>query len=57
MDIDYNSANITVDIAGSAPDTDISPDGQWAVLHLSRNADPIIAGDRTASDADVSAIN
>ena len=57
MDIDYNSANMAVDIDGSAPDTDISPDKQWAVLHLSRNANPIIAGDRTASDADISAIN
>jgi hypothetical protein len=46
-----------VDVEGSKPDTDISPDGQWAVLHLTRNADPIIAGDKTKQDFEVSGIN
>jgi hypothetical protein len=57
MEIDHKSANTVVDVAGSAPDTDISPNKQWAVLHLTRNADPIIARDRPATGADMSAIN
>jgi hypothetical protein len=57
MEIDYNSAKITVDINGSAPGSDISPDGQWAALHLTRNAERYIAGDKTATDAELSAIN
>jgi hypothetical protein len=57
MEIDFKSAKMAVDITGSAPDTDISPDGQWAILHLTRNADPIVAHNRPASDADMSAIN
>jgi hypothetical protein len=57
MDIDFKSARMNVDIAGSAPNTDISDDGQSAVLHLTRNADPIIAKNKRASDSQISAIN
>ena len=56
MDIDHKSAKLKVDIAGSEPDTDISADGRWAFLHLKRNADLIVGGNRRASDADKSAI-
>ena len=57
MEIDFKSAKITVDIKVSKAGTGISPDRKLAVLHLTRNADPIIAGDETASDVDASAIN
>src|SRR6478672_11973141 len=56
MEIEYDSANMEVDVVGSKADTSISPDGQWAALHLTRNANSIIAGDKTASDFDVSGI-
>ena len=52
MDIDFKSAKMAVDITGSAPDTDISPDGRWAILHLTRNANLIVAHNQQASDAD-----
>jgi hypothetical protein len=50
-------AKITVDIKVSKAGTGISPDLNSAFLHLTRNAGPMIAGDTTASDVDLSAIN
>jgi len=57
MDADLDSAKITVYREGAIPDTDISPDGRWAVLHLTRNAEPIITGRSITSEEDASAVN
>jgi hypothetical protein len=57
MHIDFKSARIDVDISGSAPATDISSDGHHAVLHLTRNANPVIDADPKANDIDKSAIS
>jgi len=56
MKIDFNTANINVDITGSAPATDISSDRKFAVLHLTRNSDPVIDANPRASESDMSAI-
>jgi hypothetical protein len=57
MIIDFKSADITVDKIDSSPFTEITLNGKSAVLHLSRNSDPIIAQSKSTSDADASAIN
>jgi hypothetical protein len=57
MKIDFNTANINVDITGSAPATEISSDRKWAVLHLTRNSEPVIDAHPRATDVDKSAIN
>ena len=45
-----------MDVTGSAPDTDITPDLKWAVLHLTRNSGPVMAG-HGGDDARASAIS
>jgi hypothetical protein len=57
MIIDFKSVDITVDNIDSSPFTEITFDGKSAVLHLSRNSDPILAQSKSTSDADASAIN
>jgi hypothetical protein len=57
MIIDFKSADITVDNIDSSPFTEMTFDGKSAVLHLSRNSDPILAQSKSTSDADASAIN
>ncbi len=57
MEIDFESAKITVDIKVSKVGTGTSSTRDSAFLHSTRNADQIIAGDNTARDGDISAIN
>lgn len=44
MEIDLSSASISVDIEGSTQDTEVTPNGKYAVLHLSRNSDALLYG-------------
>jgi hypothetical protein len=57
MKIDFSTANIDVDITGSTPATAISADRKWAILHLTRNSDPVVDDSPRATDVDKSAIS
>ena len=44
MEIEHNSVNMDSNIEDSLPGSGISANGQWAVLHLTRNSDSVGIG-------------
>lgn len=57
IQINTDSVKITVDKEGAIPETDVSVDGKSMLLHLTRNAGPIIGQVRTYNEGETSAIN